>query len=134
MEFHNMNSAVCNAMYNQSESLIRAVCADLGHDDRAGELVKKHMDKTFIKIKPMKDPTKPKRSMSSYMLFCNANRGRITADDPSLKLGDISKRLANEWAKQTKEDRKPYIRAADDLRDEYDQKIIDWRTQKPNFT
>jgi len=129
-----MNSAVCNAMYNQSESLIRAVCADLGHDDRAGELVKKHMDKTFIKIKPMKDPTKPKRSMSSYMLFCNANRGRITADDPSLKLGDISKRLANEWAKQTKEDRKPYIRAADDLRDEYDQKIIDWRTQKPNFT
>ena len=129
-----MNSAICNTMFNHSENMIRSVCAELGHDDKADDLVKKYLDKTYIKIKAMKDPTKPKRSMSSYMLFCNANRGRITAEDPTLKLGDISKRLAVEWGKQTKDDRKQYIRDADELRDEYDKKIIDWRTQKSNTT
>ena len=39
--------------------------------------------------KPKKDPNKPKRNMSAFFLYSNANRGRVKEENPEAKFGDI---------------------------------------------
>jgi len=67
MDFHNAHTDIHNTLYNFNENLIRAVCTELGHHDKADELIEKYLTKTFIKIKPMRDPLKPKRPMSLFI-------------------------------------------------------------------
>jgi len=39
--------------------------------------------------KKKKDPNKPKRNMSAFFLFSNANRQRVKEENPEAKFGDI---------------------------------------------
>ncbi len=41
------------------------------------------------KKKGKKDPNKPKRNMSAFFLYSNANRDRVKAENPESKFGDI---------------------------------------------
>jgi hypothetical protein len=41
------------------------------------------------KKKGKKDPNKPKRNMSAFFLYSNANRDRVKAENPDAKFGDI---------------------------------------------
>eukprot|EP00553_Chaetoceros_curvisetus_P005341 CAMPEP_0204620616 /NCGR_PEP_ID=MMETSP0717-20131115/6600_1 /ASSEMBLY_ACC=CAM_ASM_000666 /TAXON_ID=230516 /ORGANISM="Chaetoceros curvisetus" /LENGTH=91 /DNA_ID=CAMNT_0051634851 /DNA_START=265 /DNA_END=537 /DNA_ORIENTATION=- len=41
------------------------------------------------KRKPKKDPNKPKRNMSAFFLYSNANRARIKEENPGIKFGQI---------------------------------------------
>ena len=41
------------------------------------------------KKKPKKDPNKPKRNMSAFFLYSNANRERVKEENPEAKFGDI---------------------------------------------
>jgi hypothetical protein len=41
------------------------------------------------KKKAKKDPNRPKRNMSSFFLYSNANRERIKEENPEAKFGDI---------------------------------------------
>ena len=130
MDFHNAHTDIHNTLYNFNENLIRAVCTELGHHDKADALIEKYITKTFIKIKPMRDPLKPKRPMSGYMLFCNDHREKVMKKNPDLKLGDISKELAKLWGKLSVNDRKPYVLKAEEAKEKYEEAIVDWKTKK----
>ena len=39
--------------------------------------------------RPKKDPNAPKRPMNAYMLFSNAMRAKVKAENPEFKMGDI---------------------------------------------
>ena len=39
--------------------------------------------------KKKKDPNRPKRNMSAFFLYSNANRSRIKEENPEAKFGDI---------------------------------------------
>lgn len=41
------------------------------------------------KRKKNKDPNRPKRNMSAFFLYSNANRARVKAENPDAKFGDI---------------------------------------------
>jgi hypothetical protein len=41
------------------------------------------------KKKAKKDPNKPKRNMSAFFLYSNANRDRVKEENPEAKFGDI---------------------------------------------
>jgi hypothetical protein len=41
------------------------------------------------KKKAKKDPNKPKRNMSAFFLYSNANRDRVKEENPDAKFGDI---------------------------------------------
>ena len=41
------------------------------------------------KKKKKKDPNAPKRGLSSFLLYSNANRSRIKEENPEAKFGDI---------------------------------------------
>lgn len=48
------------------------------------------------KRKPKKDPNKPKRNMSAFFLYSNANRARIKEENPGIAFGSVvsAKRLS----------------------------------------
>jgi len=70
---------------------------ELDYDDDDEEVVQpKRRGK---KSKKNKDPNKPKRNMSAYFLYSNANRAQIKADNPEASFGDlVSARCANSGA------------------------------------
>mmetsp|Transcript_11968 Transcript_11968/g.21007 ORF Transcript_11968/g.21007 Transcript_11968/m.21007 type:complete len:87 (-) Transcript_11968:948-1208(-) len=39
--------------------------------------------------KKKKDPNRPKRNMSAFFLYSNANRARVKEENPEAKFGDI---------------------------------------------
>jgi len=49
------------------------------------------------KKKKKKDPNRPKRNMSAFFLYSNANRARIKEENPEAKFGDIAKLLSVEF-------------------------------------
>jgi len=68
--------------------------------------------------KKKKDPNKPKRNMSAFFLFSNANRQRVKEENPEAKFGDIAKIMsvqfkalpekeAKRWEKKSHERQDP---------------------------
>ena len=51
--------------------------------------VAKPKKKRKTKKKKKKDPNAPKRPMSSFFLYSNANRARVKEENPDAKFGDI---------------------------------------------
>lgn len=50
-----------------------------------------------------KDPNAPKRPMSAYMLWLNANREKIKSDHPGISITDLSKKAGELWKAMSKE-------------------------------
>lgn len=44
-----------------------------------------------------KDPNKPKRNMSAFFLYSNANRDRIKLENPGIKFGQVAQLLSAEF-------------------------------------
>lgn len=75
--------------------------------------------------KPKKDPNKPKRNMSAFFLYSNANRPRVKAENEGIAFGQVAKVLsveykalpANErtkWDKKAGKDKERYLREMED--------------------
>jgi len=55
--------------------------------------------------KKKKDPNRPKRNMSAFFLYSNANRVRVKEENPEAKFGDIAKLLSVEFKAVTRNER-----------------------------
>jgi len=66
-----------------------------------------------------KDPSRPKRSMSSFMFFANDKRKEITSKFPNLRMTEVGKRLAEIWRQLTPEEKKIYEVMADKDKERY---------------
>lgn len=55
-----------------------------------------------------KDPKRPKRAMSSFMFFANANREIVKEQNPELNFFDIAKELGVRWKEMEPQDKRPY--------------------------
>lgn len=62
--------------------------------------------------KAAKDPNRPKRNMSAYFLYSNANRARIQAENPDAKFGDIAKLISAEFKSLTDKEKKKWDKKA----------------------
>merc|ERR1711966_80001 len=49
------------------------------------------------KKKKKKDPNAPKRNMSAFFLYSNANRTRVKQENPEAKFGDLAKIMSVEF-------------------------------------
>jgi structure-specific recognition protein 1 len=65
---------------------------------------KEVVDSPISKKKPKKDPNKPKRAQSAFMIFSNDNRARVKKENPDAKFGDMAKLLSGEYKALGKED------------------------------
>eukprot|EP01083_Nonionella_stella_P249069 861602_1 len=78
-------------------------------------------DETIPK-KP-KDTKGPTRPMSAYFLYAGDVRQKTRQDNPDLKIGQISKLIANEWAKVADKKKKKYSDKTNKAMEEYKKKM-----------
>lgn len=73
------------------------------------------------KTKKLKDPNAPKRPLTAYMFFCEANRKKMQEKYPDKKVTEISVVLADAWKKI--KDKKPFEKQAEDAKALYLEKM-----------
>lgn len=56
----------------------------------------------------VKDPNAPKRPMSSYFHFMNAERNALKTVEPDLKFGELTKKLTDRWKALSDKEKKKY--------------------------
>merc|ERR1712100_623799 len=72
----NMTVLINNTVYESHKDLVEKVVKEMGGDSaKADELVKKLLDKPDLKAK--KDPNKPKRPKSAFLIFCDDERAKL---------------------------------------------------------
>jgi len=86
-------------------------------DDEDEEVAAK--PKRRRKKKGKKDPNKPKRNMSAFFLYSNANRERVKEENPEAKFGDIAKIMSVEFKAISDAERARWDQLALDDKDRY---------------
>ncbi|KAF5832893.1 high mobility group box domain-containing protein [Dunaliella salina] len=65
--------------------------------------------------KKKKDPNAPKRGLSAYMFFCQDMRDTIKAENPEMKVTEVTSELGKQWKELPESEKKQYHdRAAQD--------------------
>lgn len=123
MEFHNSTLDFNKLFYNVHADLIKRVCEELQAEDKADELIEKLLTKTFTKIKPMKDPERPKKPKSSYMFFCESRRDKIKEKFPNTSMGEMSKKLGKEWQSLSEDDKETFVSLANKDKERYEEEL-----------
>lgn len=98
---------VTKAIQSFNEDLVTAVCKELGHEDKAVELIKKLL--VSIKMpKEKKDPNRIRKPKNAYMFFCDELREKTKDEmlavlkkdgknDSKVSVTDVSKKLGTMW-------------------------------------
>ena len=111
LPFHNDTVSLNHIWYQSQKNMIATVCIKLGHHDKIAELTTTLLGDP-LKIKPMKDPERPKRPTSGYLYFCQDARPAIMAkmskNNAKLVLGNIAKALGRDWKALSDNKRKVY--------------------------
>ena len=111
LPFHNDTVSLNHIWYHSHKNMIATVCIKLGQHDKIAELTTTLLGEP-LKIKPMKDPEKPKRPTSGYLYFCQDARPAImkkmSKNNAKLVLGNIAKVLGKDWKALSDDNRKVY--------------------------
>ncbi|KAJ3138170.1 Non-histone chromosomal protein 6 [Physocladia obscura] len=83
------------------------------------------------KARAKKDKDAPKKALSAYLLFANANRARIRADNPDASFGEIGKILGAEWKDISETDKQKYVALQEKEKERY---AKDMKNYKPAST
>lgn len=75
----------------------------------------------------------PRRPMNAFMIFARRRRPEITANNPPLRTGEISKVLSSEWAAMSTESKQFYLDRARKLKDNFNARWPDYvYRRRPN--
>jgi len=111
LPFHNDTVSLNHIWYQSQKNMIATVCIKLGQHDKIAELTTALLGDP-LKIKPMKDPERPKRPTSGYLYFCQDARPAImtkmSKNNAKLVLGNIAKVLGKDWKALSDDKRKVY--------------------------
>uniref|UniRef100_A0A672SQ30 FACT complex subunit SSRP1 n=1 Tax=Sinocyclocheilus grahami TaxID=75366 RepID=A0A672SQ30_SINGR len=77
--------------------------------------------------KKVKDPGAPKRPMSAYMLWLNANRERIKSENPGISVTEISKKAGEMWKQLGKDRKEEWDRKAEEAKKQYEKAMKEYR-------
>ncbi|CAL8385816.1 unnamed protein product [Arctogadus glacialis] len=76
-----------------------------------------------------KDPNAPKRPSSGFFIFCADHRPKIKAVHPTLGIGDVAKKLGEQWNNLTDANKQPYLQKANKLKDKYQKDVADYKSK-----
>jgi len=77
-----------------------------------------------------KDPNKPKKSPSAYILFCGDERPKLQDLHPTMSVGDIMKLLGEKWAQLTAPQKSRYEERAKELKTQRDIEMAQYEKNK----
>ncbi|KAJ6480274.1 hypothetical protein C8R45DRAFT_1216031 [Mycena sanguinolenta] len=77
----------------------------------------------------------PKRPMNAFMIFARRRRPQVSAENQSMRTGDISKILSQEWKAMGPTDKQFYLAQAKQLKETFNSKYPDYvYRRRPNNT
>jgi hypothetical protein len=126
LEYYNNVVASIDMFRESHKSLLEKICNELGHPDKIDELSKKYIDET-IKLKAKRDENMPRRPKNGYLIYLNEVRDKHRKKHPKKSMGDITKLISQEWNKLNEEKRKPYNTKAQELKEEYEENIKEYK-------
>ncbi len=133
LNYHNNVVQLNELFYNSHSELVLKVCKHLGHEDKVQEVVGLFLDKPDLKAK--KDPNKPKRPKSAFLLFCDDERPKlIEKEKKNLKKGDkfnlgvVQKKLGDQWKKLAGKDKGKYESEHEKIKEKYYDDITEYET------
>ncbi|KAL3822817.1 hypothetical protein ACHAXA_005982 [Cyclostephanos tholiformis] len=81
------------------------------------------------KTKKKKDPNAPKRSLSAFVLYCNAARDDFRVENPDLTFGELAKLLSAKFKALTAEERAPWDEKAATDKALYQKEIAEYSSK-----
>lgn len=132
LAFHNDTLSLNHIWFESHRNLIATVCIKLDKIDQIEELTNSILGNP-LKIKPMKDPNKPKRAASAYLFFCEAERPKVMKSmaknnkDSKIKLGDVAKELGKRWKSLSEDARNPFVKKADKDKQRYEEAMAEYK-------
>ena len=90
-------------------------------------VLKKIQKKT---VKVLKDPSAPKRPMSSYLLFSSEERPKVMAELGNIPIGEAGKELGRRWALLDKDSKGRYETAHVEEKNRYEQEKENYQPSK----
>ncbi|GAA6080714.1 high mobility group protein B2a [Tachysurus ichikawai] len=79
--------------------------------------------------KKKKDPNAPKRPPSAFFVFCSDHRPKVKSEFPGISIGDVAKKLGEQWSKLTGKDKAPYEQKAMKLKEKYEKDVAAYRAK-----
>ncbi|KAM9470316.1 FACT complex subunit SSRP1a [Clarias gariepinus] len=125
--------------YDSNASASDSEGGDDDDDDSEGEGKKKKVEKKPKKPvkekkerkprkeKKVKDAGAPKRPMSAYMLWLNANRERIKSENPGISVTEISKKAGEMWKQIDKSRKEEWDKKAEEAKRQYDRAMKEYK-------
>lgn len=127
LKYHNYVSESARDNYKMCAELLEDACIILGCVERKDEVITKLLDSSVTdKIKPKKDPNKPKRPNTNYLIFSNEIRESISKANPEAKMGEISKIISEKWKGLSDDDRQKYSDKASKDKDRYEEQMEEY--------
>ena len=133
LAYHNNVVTMNELFFNSHKDLTVKICKYLGHEDKTNEILSLYLDKPDIKAK--KDPNKPKRPKSAFLLFCDDERPKlIEKEKKALKggekfnLGIVQKKLGQCWKKLSSKDKNKYESDHEKIKEQYYDDITEYET------
>ncbi|KAJ1728396.1 High mobility group box 1 [Coemansia biformis] len=77
-----------------------------------------------------RDPDRPKRPPTAYLLFSVDKRPSVAAEFPGMKSQDVASKIGESWRGLAPDDRARYTNIAADLRKKYFSDLVDYKRRK----
>ena len=133
LSYHNNVVQLNELFFNSHCELVAKVCKHLGHEDKVQEVVGLFLDKPDLKAK--KDPNKPKRPKSAFLLFCDDERPKLIEKEKKhlkkgekFNLGVVQKKLGDQWKKLSNKDKGKYESEHEKIKEKYYDDITEYET------
>ena len=112
IEYHN-NVVALNQQFNEShKDLIQRMGTFLKlKPEKIDECVQLFLGEK-LKLKPMKDPNKPKGAKTAYIFYQNEKRAELKKKHNNWDIGKIAKEIGTMWRKLNTTKRQPSIQMA----------------------
>jgi len=137
LAYYNNAVSLNNIFYDSHKTLIEKILKEVGQEDKLDSLVKKYLDKPDLKMK--KDPDKPKRPKSAFLLYCDDERQKLIdkqkkglKKDEKFNLGIIQKKLGEQWKGLNQDKKNKYIVQCESIKETYYDKMEEYESTLDN--
>ena len=93
-------------------------------------MTKKFRFDQFSRRRAKKDKNAPKRPISAYFFYNQERRLTLKKEQPTLDHKDLIRVMSDEWNKLTEEQKRPYIKKAEDDKKRYIEQMKEYEKQK----
>jgi len=83
-----------------------------------------------VRKRTRKDPSAPKRPMSTFLCFALKERPKIKQKNPEMANTNVSRLLGEAWRAATEEEKRPYVEKEKKERDKYKITMEVWKKEK----